>query len=175
MSDQQTAMQPRLTQYTVQKIKTEIKGTEGLIYNINYIKLRTLKGNRFLGQIDPLAITVARCLLHIWHMKVLKGLGNKKYLNTYSKIHQIASAADQLASKINGNSSASRQNLLFSWMWPAKSRKNNFFAAHTIGNHQHDDAQNKRSLGTNLSRLNENENGWKRGLPYWKMTFFKKK
>ena len=102
MSDQQTAMQPRLTQYTVQKIKTEIKGTEGLIYNINYIKLRTLKGNRFLGQIDPLAITVARCLLHIWHMKVLTGLGNKKYLNTYSKIHQTASAADKLASKING-------------------------------------------------------------------------
>ena len=98
LSDQQTAMQPRLTQYTVQKIKTEIKGTEGLIYNINYIKLRTLKGNRFLGQIDPLAITVARCLRH-WHIKVLKGLGNIKYLNTYFKIHQIASTADQLASK----------------------------------------------------------------------------
>ena len=101
MNDQQTAMQPRLTQYTVQKRKTEIKGTEGLIYNINYIKLRTLKGNRFLGQIDPLATTVARCLLHIWHMKVLKGLGNKKYLITYCKILQIVSAADQLASKKN--------------------------------------------------------------------------
>ena len=34
-------------------------------------------------------------------MKVLKGLGNKKYLITYSKILQIASTADQLASKIN--------------------------------------------------------------------------
>ena len=32
-------------------------------------------------------------------MKVLKSLGNKKYLNTYSKIHQIASAADQLTSE----------------------------------------------------------------------------
>ena len=90
-------------------------------------------------------------------MKLLKGLGNKKYLNTYSKIHQIASAADKLASKINWNSSASRQKFLLSWMWPAKS-SNFFFAAHGIGNRQHDDVQND-SLGTNLSQLNENENG----------------
>ena len=60
-------------------------------------------------------------------------------------------------------------------MWPAKRSKNNFFAAHAIGNRQHDDEQNERSLGTNLAQLNENENGWKRGLPYLKMTFFNKK
>ena len=40
-----------------------------------------------------------------------------------------------------------------------KVEKTIFFAAHTIGNHQDDDVQNKRSLGTNLSQLNENENG----------------
>ena len=34
-----------------------------------------------------------------------------------------------------------------------------FFAAHVIGNRQHDDVQNERSLGTNLSQLNGNENG----------------
>ena len=78
---------------------------------------------------------------------------------TYSKILQIASAVDQLASKKLGNSSASRQKFLFSWMWPTKSSKNNFFAAHAIGNGQHDDVQNERNLGTNLSQLNENENG----------------
>ena len=44
-------------------------------------------------------------------------------------------------------------------MWPTKSSKNNFFAAHAIVNRQHDDVQNERSLGTNLSQLNENENG----------------
>ena len=38
-------------------------------------------------------------------------------------------------------------------------QKNFFFAAHAIGNRQHDDVQNERSLGTNLSQLNENENG----------------
>ena len=78
-------------------------------------------------------------------MKVLKGLGNKKYLITYSKIHKIASAADKLASKINGNSSDSRLKFLLSWMWPQKVAKI-FFAAHAIGNRQHDDAQNERSL-----------------------------
>ena len=57
--------------------------------------------------------------------------------------------------------------------WPTKSSKNNFFAAHAIGNRQHDDVQNERSLGTNLSRLNEKEKGQKRGLPYLKMTFKK--
>ena len=90
-------MQPRPTQYTVQN---KIKGTEGLKYD--NIKLRTLKLGKQVSRaiIDPLAITVARCLQH-WHMKVLKGLGNKKYLITYSKILQIASTADQLASKIN--------------------------------------------------------------------------
>ena len=57
-------------------------------------------------------------------------------------------------------------------MWPTKSKKNNFFAAHAIGNRQHHDVQNERSLGMNLSQLNENENGWKKGgLPYLKMTF----
>ena len=76
-------------------------------------------------------------------MKVLKGLGNKKYLITYSKILQIASTADQLANKKKlGSSSASRQKFLFSWMWPTKSSKNNFFAAHAISNRQHDDVQN---------------------------------
>ena len=84
-------------------------------------------------------------------MKVLKGLENKKYLSTYSKIHQIASAADQLIAAFyaeeitqakndiyyyyyykNRNSSARRQKFLFSWMWPTKSSKSNFFAAHAI-------------------------------------------
>ena len=49
-------------------------------------------------------------------------------------------------------------------MWPTKSSKNNFFAAHAIVNRQHDDVQNERSLGTNLSQLNENENGWKKEM-----------
>ena len=49
-------------------------------------------------------------------------------------------------------------------MWPAKGSKNNFFAACAIGNRQHEDEQNERNPGTNLSLLNENENGWKRGL-----------
>ena len=40
-----------------------------------------------------------------------------------------------------------------------KSKKNFFFVAHAIGNRQNDDVQNERSLGTNLSQLNENENG----------------
>ena len=56
-----------------------------------------------------------------------------------------------------------------------KKKQKQFFGAHAIGNRQHDDEQNERSLGTNLSQLNENENGWKRGLPYLKMTFFNKK
>ena len=43
-------------------------------------------------------------------------------------------------------------------MWPAKGSKNIFWGAHTIGNRRHDDVQNERSLGTNLSQLNENEN-----------------
>ena len=41
---------------------------------------------------------------------------------------------------------------------PQKGAKT-IFAAHAIGNRQHDDEQNERSLGTNLSQLNENENG----------------
>ena len=93
-------------------------------------------------------------------MKVLKDLGNKKYLITYAKILQIASAADQLASeKTLETPQLVHKKFLFSWMWPTKSSKNNFFAAHAIGNRQHDDVQNERSLGTNLSQLNENENG----------------
>ena len=40
-----------------------------------------------------------------------------------------------------------------------KAKKKTFFAAHAIGNFQNDDVQNERSLGTNLSQLNENENG----------------
>ena len=59
-------------------------------------------------------------------------------------------------------------------MWPTKSSENNFFAAHAIVNRQHDDVQNERSLGTNLSQLNENEMDEKRGLPYSNMTCFKK-
>ena len=93
-------------------------------------------------------------------MKVLKGLGNKKYLNSYSKIHQIASAADPLTSKKTLETpQLVNKKFLFSWMWLTKSSKNNFFAAHAIGNRQHDDVQNERTLGTNLSQLNENENG----------------
>ena len=91
---------------------------------------------------------------------------------TYSKILQIATAVDQLASKKKlGNSSASRQKFLFSWMWPTISSKNNFFAARAIVNRQHDDVQNERSLGTNLSQLNENENGWKKGVTLLKNDF----
>ena len=55
-----------------------------------------------------------------------------------------------------------------------KKKQKHFFPAHSIGNRQHDEEQNERSLGTNLSQLNENENGWKRGLPYLKMTFLTK-
>ena len=51
----------------------------------------------------------------------------KKYLNTYSKIHQIASAEDKLASKINENSPAGRQKFLLSKMWPAETSKKNRF------------------------------------------------
>ena len=52
-------------------------------------------------------------------MKVLKGFGKKKVLEYLLQlIHQIASAADQLASKVSGDSLASRQKFLFSWMWP---------------------------------------------------------
>jgi len=59
-------------------------------------------------------------------MKVLKGLGNignKKYLNTYSKIHQIASA-DQLTSKKTLETpQVVDKKFRFSWMWPTKSSK----------------------------------------------------
>ena len=40
-----------------------------------------------------------------------------------------------------------------------KKKQKHFFPAHSIGNRQHDEEQNERSLGTNLSQLNENENG----------------
>ena len=40
-----------------------------------------------------------------------------------------------------------------------KKKQKHVFAAHAIGNRQHDDEQNERGLGTNLSQLNENENG----------------
>ena len=88
--------------------------------------------------------------------------GKKKVLEYLLQlIHQIASAADQLASKISGDSLASRQKFILSWMCMAqkKRQKQIFFAAHAIGNRQHDDVQNERNLGTNLSQLNENENG----------------
>ena len=49
LSDQQTAMQPRPTQYTVQN---KIKGTEGLIYNIYNIKLRTLKRGKQVSRVN---------------------------------------------------------------------------------------------------------------------------
>ena len=39
-----------------------------------------------------------------------------------------------------------------------KMKRKQFFAAHAIGNRQHDDEQNERGLGTNLSQLIENEN-----------------
>ena len=58
-------------------------------------------------------------------------------------------------------------------MSPTKSSKNNFLAAHAIGNRQHDDVQNERSLGMNLSQLDENENGWKKGVTLLKNNFFK--
>ena len=56
-----------------------------------------------------------------------------------------------------------------------KKEQKQFFAAHAIGNRQHDDEQNERGLGTNLTQLNENENGWKGGLLYLKNDFFNKK
>ena len=40
-----------------------------------------------------------------------------------------------------------------------KKKQKQFFATHAIGNRQHDDEQNEKSLGTNLSQLNENEKG----------------
>ena len=43
--------------------------------------------------------------------------------------------------------------------WFYGSAQPSIFAAHAIVNRQHDDVQNEGSLGTNLSQLNENENG----------------
>ena len=40
-----------------------------------------------------------------------------------------------------------------------KKKQKQFLAAHAIGNRQHDDEENERGLETNLSQLNENENG----------------
>ena len=57
-------------------------------------------------------------------------------------------------------------------MWPKKSSKINFFAAHAIGNRLHDDVQTERSLGMNLSKLNENENKWKKGVTLLKNDLF---
>ena len=86
-------------------------------------------------------------------MKVLKCLGNKKYLITYSKILQIASTADQLASKINLETpQVVDKNSSSHGCGPQKVAKTIFFAAHAIGNGQHDDVQNERSLGMNLSQ-----------------------
>ena len=57
-------------------------------------------------------------------MKVLKGFGKKKVLEYLLQlIHQIASAADQLASKISGDSSASRQKFIFSLMYVAQKKR----------------------------------------------------
>ena len=58
----------------------------------------------------------------------------------------MANVADKLASKINGNSSDSRLRFFLSQMWPQKVANFFFFAAHVIGNRQHDKAQNERSL-----------------------------
>ena len=45
-----------------------------------------------------------------------------------------------------------------------KLAKKFFFLALTpIGNRQHNDVQNGRSLGMNLSLLNEKENSWEKG------------
>ena len=60
-----------------------------------------------------------------------------------------ASAADQLVSKIDGNSSASRQKFLLVMDVASKKKQKQFFGAHAIGNRQHVDEQNERSLGTN--------------------------
>ena len=57
-------------------------------------------------------------------------------------------------------------------MWPTKSSKNNFFAAHAIGNRQHDDVQNERTLGTNLSQLNEKRKWLKKGVTLLKNDLF---
>ena len=78
-------------------------------------------------------------------LKVLKGHGNKN-----SKIHQMASVADTLESKINGNSSVSRQKKSSILQ---KMTTKNWHSRH-IGICQLGDVQNKRSLGTNLSQLN---------------------
>ena len=79
---------------------------------------------------------------------------------TYSKILQIASVADQLASKKNLETpQLVDKNSSSHGCGPQKVTKTIVFAAHAIVNRQHDDVQSERSLGTNLSQLNENENG----------------
>ena len=77
-------------------------------------------------------------------------------------MYQITSAADQLASKINGNSSASRLDKNSSshataaenGCGPQKEANKHFLPLTPLVI-----VQNERSLGTNLSQLNENENG----------------
>ena len=71
----------------------------------------------------------------------------------------IASTIDQLVSKINETPQLVDKNSSVLMYVARKKKQKQFFAAHAIGNRQHDDEQNERGLGTNLTQLNENENG----------------
>ena len=71
----------------------------------------------------------------------------------------IASTTDQLVSKINETPQLVDKNSSVLMYVARKKKQKQFFAAHAIGNRQHDDEQNERGLGTNLSQLTENENG----------------
>ena len=71
------------------------KETEGLVYFEGKQLSKANRSTSYKGNKMPGVL------------KVLKGHGNKN-----SKIHQIASVADTLESKINGNSSVSKQKFL---------------------------------------------------------------
>ena len=122
--------------------------------------------------IDPLAITVARCLRH-WHMKVVKGLGNKKYLITYSKILQIASTADQLASKKNLETPqlVDKNSSSHPWIWPTKRSKNNFFAAHAMVIVSMMTYKMRGVWGWTYPSWMKTKMDEKRGLPWLKIAF----
>ena len=121
--------------------------------------------------IDPLAITVARCLRH-WHMKVVKGLGNKKYLITYSKILQIASTADQLASKKNLETpQLVDKNSSSHGYGPQKEAKTIFFAAHAMVIVSMMTYKMRGVWGWTYPSWMKTKMNEKRGLPYLKMTF----
>ena len=93
LGDQQTAMQPSPTKNI--QCNHKIKGTEGLVY---YIATTQFLIQDFEGKPVSTAnrsTSYSRSKMSVvLHMKVLKGLGNKKQLNTYSKMYQKTSAVD---------------------------------------------------------------------------------